>query len=121
MLFTQYRPYVHLSVHMYTYWRFMNLKKFVLKATFFRLVLKQRSKVTKLQCVKSVQIRSFSGPYFPVFRPEKDLETFHAVLSSCIYIYPVLGIAPDFIQNISYHMLLNSSEKISKLCKNRNN
>ena len=24
-------------------------------------------------CVKSVQMRSFSGPYFPVFRPEKTL------------------------------------------------
>ena len=24
-------------------------------------------------CVESVQMRSFSGPYFPVFRPEKTL------------------------------------------------
>ena len=40
-------------------------------------------------CVKSVQIRSFSGPYFPVFSPntgkrgpEKtpSLDTFYAVL-----------------------------------------
>ena len=30
---------------------------------------------------KSVQIRSFSGPYFPVFGPRKTLylDTFHAV------------------------------------------
>ena len=42
-----------------------------------------------LHCVKSVQIRSFSGPYFPVFSPNKGkygsektlyLDTFHAVL-----------------------------------------
>ena len=32
-------------------------------------------------CMKSVQIRSFSGPYFPVFGAEKTLylDTFHAV------------------------------------------
>ena len=42
-----------------------------------------------LHCVKSVQIRSFSGPYFPLFvlntgknGPEKtpNLDTFHTVL-----------------------------------------
>ena len=49
--------------------------------------------VMTLHCVKSVQIRSFSGPYFPIsvfspntgkYGPEKTpyLDTFHAVLCS---------------------------------------
>ena len=40
--------------------------------------------ITKLliHCVKSVQIRSFFGPYFPVFGSEKTpyLDTFHAFI-----------------------------------------
>ena len=44
---------------------------------------------THVHCVKSVQIRNFFGPYFPIFRlnagkygPEKTpyLDTFHAVV-----------------------------------------
>ena len=36
-----------------------------------------------IHCVKSVQIRSFSGPYFRAFGPEKTpyLDTFHAVIA----------------------------------------
>ena len=35
-----------------------------------------------VHCVESIQIRSFSGPYFPVFGPEKTpyLDSFHAVV-----------------------------------------
>ena len=35
------------------------------------------------QCIKSIQRRSFPGPYFPVFGPEKTLylDIFHAVFN----------------------------------------
>ena len=36
-----------------------------------------------IHCVESVQIRSFSGPYFRAFGPEKTpyLDTFHTVIA----------------------------------------
>ena len=39
-------------------------------------------------CVKSIQIGSFSGPYFSVFGPEKTpyLDTFHTVVRSPSFI-----------------------------------
>ena len=82
-----------------------------------------------LHCVKSVQIRSFSGPYFSVFGlntgkygPEKTpyLNTFHAVLSSAL----------DIMLLVSMNHLLNTlsrerikpalSRKLQSICDNIN-
>ena len=46
-----------------------------------------------LRCLKIVRIRSFSGPYVPAFLPKTDqktpnTDTFHAVLSPVVTIYP---------------------------------
>ena len=56
--------------------------------------------VNRYHCVKSVQIRSFSGPYFPVFSsntgkygPEKTsyLDTFHAVYARFLTLFTLRG------------------------------
>ena len=56
--------------------------------------------VNRYHCVKSVQIRSFSGPYFPVFSsntgkygPEKTLylDTFHAVYARLLTLFTLRG------------------------------
>ena len=49
------------------------------------------------QCVKVSEYRVFSGPYFPVFGPEKTayLDTFYAVFEASSQIF-------DRIQNYSF-------------------
>ena len=76
-------------------------------------VCKETSDSTKnlcQNCVKSVQIRSFSGPLFPVFGrskspyisgkygPEKTpyLDTFHTVQVLCMSSFVTIAIIPYF-------------------------
>ena len=46
--------------------------------------------LSSIVCVISVQIRGFSGPYFPAFGPEKTpyLDTFHAVRAATVFCFP---------------------------------
>ena len=64
----------------------------------------------KLHCVKSVQIRCFSGPYFPVFGLNTEIYLFSVQMwENTDQKNSVFG---QFLHNVScFNAILNSPEK----------